>query len=64
VKKVFAVIGDFGTGIKNPSSDHQRQREVAEALRKAVTEAQAAHRGQKVIAAIGWQEATAKVWNK
>jgi tartrate-resistant acid phosphatase type 5 len=31
----FAVIGDFGVGIKKPSDDDHRQREVAEALRIA-----------------------------
>jgi hypothetical protein len=34
----FAVIGDFGTGIKKPSSRTKRQREVATALAKAVDE--------------------------
>lgn len=34
----FAVIGDFGVGIKKPSTETRRQREVAEALRKAVDE--------------------------
>lgn len=28
----FAVLGDFGTGVKKPSSDTKRQREVAAAL--------------------------------
>jgi hypothetical protein len=32
----FAVIGDFGTGIKKPSSKTRRQREVATALERAV----------------------------
>jgi hypothetical protein len=32
----FAVIGDFGTGIKKPSTRTKRQREVATALAKAV----------------------------
>lgn len=32
----FAVIGDFGTGIKKPSSWTKRQREIATALAKAV----------------------------
>ncbi len=32
----FAVIGDFGTGIRRPSSAIRRQREVATALAKAV----------------------------
>jgi hypothetical protein len=32
----FAVIGDFGTGIRKPSTDSRRQREVALALERAV----------------------------
>ena len=32
----FAVIGDFGTGIKKPSTPTRRQREVATALAKAI----------------------------
>jgi hypothetical protein len=32
----FAVIGDFGTGIRKPSSEGRRQREVAEALAASV----------------------------
>ena len=32
----FAVIGDFGTGIRKPSTRKKRQREVARALQKAV----------------------------
>jgi predicted phosphodiesterase len=32
----FAVIGDFGTGVRRPSSDTKRQREVAIALERAV----------------------------
>jgi hypothetical protein len=32
----FAVIGDFGTGVRRPSSASRRQREVAEALEAAV----------------------------
>ncbi|HET8547397.1 MAG TPA: metallophosphoesterase [Bryobacteraceae bacterium] len=32
----FAVIGDFGVGIRRPSGDDHRQREVADALRIAV----------------------------
>jgi tartrate-resistant acid phosphatase type 5 len=32
----FAVIGDFGTGVKKPSKSDRRQREVAAALEKAV----------------------------
>jgi tartrate-resistant acid phosphatase type 5 len=32
----FAVLGDFGVGIKNKSDEDHRQREVAFALRKAV----------------------------
>ena len=32
----FAVIGDFGTGIRKPSTAIKRQREVAMALRRAV----------------------------
>jgi tartrate-resistant acid phosphatase type 5 len=31
----FAVIGDFGTGVRKPSKPNSRQREVAEALRTA-----------------------------
>ena len=34
----FAVIGDFGVGIKNPSGEDHRQREVANALRRAVVD--------------------------
>lgn len=32
----FAVIGDFGTGVRKPSSPTERQREVARALTRAV----------------------------
>jgi hypothetical protein len=32
----FAVIGDFGRGIKKPSTDTRRQREIADALETAV----------------------------
>lgn len=32
----FAVIGDFGTGVRKPSTPLKRQREVAEALQAAV----------------------------
>jgi tartrate-resistant acid phosphatase type 5 len=32
----FAVLGDFGTGVRKPSSSKQRQREVAAALDQAV----------------------------
>jgi hypothetical protein len=32
----FAAIGDFGTGVRRPSTDNRRQREVAEALEAAV----------------------------
>jgi tartrate-resistant acid phosphatase type 5 len=32
----LAVIGDFGTGVRRPSSEHRRQREVARALDAAV----------------------------
>jgi tartrate-resistant acid phosphatase type 5 len=32
----FAVIGDFGTGVRKPSSEGRRQREVAEALDRSV----------------------------
>jgi tartrate-resistant acid phosphatase type 5 len=32
----FAVIGDFGSGVRRPSSDVRRQREVALALQRAV----------------------------
>ena len=34
----FAVIGDFGTGIRRPSTPVKRQREVALALQRAVDE--------------------------
>jgi tartrate-resistant acid phosphatase type 5 len=33
---VFAAIGDFGTGVRRPSTDTRRQRELAEALEAAV----------------------------
>jgi tartrate-resistant acid phosphatase type 5 len=33
---VFAAIGDFGTGVRRPSTDHRRQRELASALEAAV----------------------------
>jgi hypothetical protein len=32
----FAAIGDFGTGVRRPSSERRRQREVAEALHATV----------------------------
>lgn len=32
----FAVIGDFGTGVRKPSRPNKRQREIAEALEHAV----------------------------
>ena len=32
----FAAIGDFGTGVRRPSSERRRQREVAEALQATV----------------------------
>lgn len=32
----FAVLGDFGTGVRKPSNSTQRQREVAAALEQAV----------------------------
>jgi tartrate-resistant acid phosphatase type 5 len=32
----FAAIGDFGTGVRRPSTEHKRQREVAEALEAAI----------------------------
>jgi hypothetical protein len=32
----FAAIGDFGTGVRKPSSEGRRQREVAEALGRGV----------------------------
>ena len=32
----FIVIGDFGTGIRKPSSDRRRQFEIAQALERAV----------------------------
>ncbi|MDQ3917025.1 MAG: metallophosphoesterase [Acidobacteriota bacterium] len=35
---VFAVIGDFGRGVKSPSTQTSRQREVAAALARAVEE--------------------------
>ena len=34
----FAVLGDFGTGVRKPSGEKQRQREVANALERAVDE--------------------------
>jgi hypothetical protein len=34
----FAVMGDFGVGVKKPSDDDHRQREVADALDAAVSE--------------------------
>jgi hypothetical protein len=34
----FAAIGDFGTGIRHPSTPDRQQREVASALEKAVDE--------------------------
>jgi hypothetical protein len=34
----FAVIGDFGTGIRKPSTPLRRQREIARALERAVDE--------------------------
>lgn len=34
----FAVIGDFGVGIRKPSTEKRRQREVAAALERAVAE--------------------------
>jgi hypothetical protein len=34
----FAVLGDFGTGVRKPSNSKQRQREVAAALEQAVDE--------------------------
>jgi hypothetical protein len=34
----FAVIGDFGTGVRKPSTAVKRQREVADALQTAVNE--------------------------
>ncbi|MEO6120304.1 MAG: metallophosphoesterase, partial [Terriglobales bacterium] len=34
----FAVIGDFGVGIRRPSSATRRQRDVAQVLERAVTE--------------------------
>ena len=34
----FAVIGDFGTGVRKPSKPERRQREVAAALERAVVE--------------------------
>jgi tartrate-resistant acid phosphatase type 5 len=35
----FAVIGDFGTGVRKKSTSTKRQREVADALERAVAEA-------------------------
>ena len=32
----FAVIGDYGQGVKDPSTSEKKQREIAEALEKAV----------------------------
>jgi tartrate-resistant acid phosphatase type 5 len=32
----FAVIGDFGTGVRKPSKENSRQREIADALEHAV----------------------------
>jgi hypothetical protein len=32
----FAVIGDFGTGVRKPSTPDRRQREVAAALEAAI----------------------------
>jgi hypothetical protein len=37
-KFTFAVIGDFGRGVKRASTDTSRQREIADALRLAVEE--------------------------
>jgi tartrate-resistant acid phosphatase type 5 len=34
----FAIVGDFGTGIKKPSDRDRRQREIAQTLEKAVAE--------------------------
>jgi len=34
----FAVLGDFGTGVRKPSNSKQRQREVGAALEQAVDE--------------------------
>ncbi len=34
----FIVIGDFGTGVRRPSTDRRRQREVARTLERAVDE--------------------------
>ena len=34
----FAVIGDFGVGIKKPSDEDHRQRELADALRVAIAD--------------------------
>jgi hypothetical protein len=34
----FAVLGDFGTGVRRPSKPGSRQREVAEALERAVAD--------------------------
>jgi tartrate-resistant acid phosphatase type 5 len=44
----FAVIGDFGTGMRKPSKPERRQREVAAALEKAVDE-----RGVRLILTTG-----------
>ncbi len=34
----FLVLGDFGTGIRKPSTERRRQRELAQALERAVDE--------------------------
>lgn len=34
----FAVLGDFGTGVRKPSKEDRRQREVAVAIERAVNE--------------------------
>jgi hypothetical protein len=44
----FAVIGDFGTGVRKPSGPKRRQREVALALDRAVSE-----RGVRLILTTG-----------
>ena len=44
----FAVLGDFGTGVRRPSTPERRQREVAAALERAVGE-----RGVRLILTTG-----------
>ncbi|HEX8474957.1 MAG TPA: metallophosphoesterase [Pyrinomonadaceae bacterium] len=44
----FAVLGDFGTGVRKPSNPERRQREVADALEHAVNQ-----RGVRLILTTG-----------